>query len=128
MFSEFLNDLDASRATGVLLKLQRHATQEWALTGGLAISIHRLRFRHVTSIRALNDVDFVVPRFECIPGSLGTGFLCRHIHPLDPPGKTLAQFVDSESKLRVDVFRAHESVLCRTLQLRIASFNLRLVS
>jgi hypothetical protein len=38
----------------------------------------------------------------------------RHIHPLDPPGKTLVQFVDPNSAVRVDVFRAYGGALRRT--------------
>lgn len=54
----------------------------------------------------MNDIDFVTDSFDCIPESLADDFLFRHVHPFDPPGKTILQFIDAESALRVDVFRA----------------------
>ena len=128
MFSEFLSESDARRLLTSLQRIRRHVTDEWALTGGLAASIHHDRSRSSTVIRSLNDIDFVVPRFDCIPRSIASEFLCRHIHPLDPPGKTVAQFVDAENKLRIDVFRTTESVLSRTIEVTGAFGTLRLVS
>jgi hypothetical protein len=125
---EFLSDADANRATAVLQNLQRHGIEEWALTGGLAIETH-LALRHrPTGNRSLNDLDFVVSRFDCIPESLGTEFLFRHIHPQDPPGKTIAQLVDPHHKLRVDVFRAVESLFSRTIDVEFAFGCMRVVS
>lgn len=91
VLSDFLAASDAERATAVMRKLQRHGTLEWALTGGLAVEIHAIRCGLPTPRRTLNDIDFVVPRFDCIQESIGSNFLCRHIHPLDPPGRTIAQ-------------------------------------
>lgn len=98
------------------------------MTGGLAASIHRAQSGSPISIRPLNDVDFVVPRFDCIPLSMASAHLCRHIHPLDPPGKTVAQFIDAGNKLRIDVFRTTESVLSRTKRTTAAFGTLRLIS
>lgn len=87
-------------------KLARHDIRQWALTGGFAFEIHAVRQGIEPSVRPLNDIDFVVDSFDCIPETLANDFLFRHVHPFDPPGKTLVQLVDSEAALRVDVFRA----------------------
>jgi hypothetical protein len=63
--------------------------------------------------RAPGDIDFVAPDFAAIPASLAAEFLFRHVHPHDPPGKMLAQFVDPETAVRVDVFRACGGTLRR---------------
>jgi tartrate dehydratase beta subunit/fumarate hydratase class I family protein len=55
-------------------------------------------------VRSLNDIDFIVDSFEHIPQSLAGEFLFRHVHPFDPPGKTLVQSIDPETMVRVDVF------------------------
>jgi hypothetical protein len=104
---------DSARATDALQKLRRHQTQQWVITGGLATEIHSILHGLQPSIRSLNDIDFVVSSFEYVPESLSRDFLCRHIHPFDPPGKTLAQFVDAETKIRIDVFRACGSTVRR---------------
>jgi len=87
-------------------KLARHDIRPWALTGGFAFEIHAARLGLEPSVRPHNDIDFVVPAFNCIPDTLADDFLFRHIHPFDPPGKTLLQLIDPDSCLRVDVFRA----------------------
>lgn len=128
MVLEFLSDSDAERAIAVLEKLQRHGIHQWVLTGGLAIELHLALRGLPTVARPFNDLDFVVPRFDCIPESLDSEFLCRHIHPPDPPGKTIAQFVDSQQRLRVDVFRASEALFNRTVHLQSPIGSTRLVS
>ena len=92
----------------------------WALTGGLAVEIHRLRLGCDPSPRALNDIDFFAGCVPLHPESLTEDFLFRHIHPLDPPGKTMAQLADPHSAVRVDVFRAYGAAMSRTSRLRIA--------
>ena len=104
---------DSVRATDALQKLRRHETHQWVLTGGFATEIHSILHGLEPSIRSLNDIDFVVPSFESVPESLSRDFLCRHIHPFDSPGKTLAQFIDAETKIRIDVFRAYGSTVRR---------------
>ena len=106
LLDRFLSVTDADRALHTLRKLRRHDIRRWALTGGLALEFHCLRRGCRTSLRALNDIDFVTDSFDCIPESLADDFLFRHVHPFDPPGKTILQFIDAESALRVDVFRA----------------------
>ena len=87
------------RFLSTLRKLEKHDISRWALTGSLAMQTQR-------SIRALNDIDFVAGSFDCIPETLATDFLFRHVHPSDPPGKMILQCVDPETAVRVDVFRA----------------------
>ncbi len=52
----------------------------------------------------------------------------RHIHPFDPPGKTLLQAVDTESALRIDVFRAYGAILNRSSDLIFPTGIVRLIS
>ena len=99
---------DGTRQKRTFRKLVRHDIRRWALTGGLAIEYHDPR-----SPRALNDIDFVAPAFDSIPTSLAADFLFRHVHPHDPPGKHLLQFIDPETALRIDVFRACGATLQR---------------
>jgi hypothetical protein len=75
-----------------------------------------------------NDIDFVTESFDSIPMTLADSLLFRHMHPLDPPGKTLLQCVDAESSVRVDIFRAYG---CETRRTTIADFTfgaIRLIS
>jgi len=113
MFDRFLADLDLDRAERTFRKLARHDISRWALTGGFAAELHIGQRGASQSIRTLHDIDFIVGSFDCIPESLGGDFLLRHVHPFDPPGKTLLQCVDPETKVRVDVFRAYGSVMQR---------------
>jgi hypothetical protein len=113
IFGGFLAGRDLDRAERTFCKLGRHDTSRWALTGGFATELHIGQRGANQSIRSLNDIDFIVPSFDCIPESLGGDFLLRHVHPFDPPGRTLLQCVDPETKVRVDVFRACGSVMDR---------------
>ena len=113
IFDGFLSEHDLARAEQTFCKLARHDISRWALTGGFATELHLARCRANPSIRSLHDIDFIVPSFDCIPESLGEDFLLRHVHPFDPPAKTLIQCVDPETKVRVDVFRAYGSVMER---------------
>src|SRR6185437_14715298 len=78
--------------------------------------------------RALNDIDFVTDSFDCIPESLADDFLFGHVHPFDPPGKTILQFIDPETALRVDVFRAYGATMDRASKLALPSGTLQLLS
>jgi hypothetical protein len=123
----FLPVTDANRATQTLNKLSRHNIRKWALTGGLAIELHYGRLTGRTSLRPLNDIDFIVDSFESLPESLAVDFLFRHIHPFDSPGKTLLQSIDAESTVRVDVFRAYGAEMSRSNELNSLG-PIRLVS
>ncbi|MGH9719354.1 MAG: hypothetical protein ACRD8O_04025 [Bryobacteraceae bacterium] len=113
---------------GAFRKLARHNIQRWALTGGFAIEIHRLRRGRQPSLRPLNDIDFITDSFDYIPGTLAHDFLFRHIHPSDPPGKTLLQSIDPENALRIDVFRAYGATMSRTSHLDFPVGAIQLIS
>ena len=112
----FLSIGDSTRAF-TLRKLALHEVSRWVLVGGLAVEFHCLRRGHSRPIRHLNDIDFVVPAFECIQETLGRDFLFRHVHPFDPPGKTMMQLVDADTSLRVDLFRADGGIMNRAISL-----------
>lgn len=128
MLQRFLSVADANRASQTLRKLAQHNIHAWALTGGLAVEIHCLRRGCQPSVRALNDIDFIAESFDAIPESLGEDFLFRHIHPYDPPNKTMLQLVDSESKLRIDVFRSGGDTLCRRYDLDLSGSLIKVIS
>lgn len=128
MLERFLSNADADRALRTFRKLARHDIRRWALTGGFAIEIHRLRRGCQPSLRSLNDIDFIADSFDCIPETLANDFLFRHIHPLDPPGRTMLQFIDPESALRIDVFRAYGATMSRTSNLDFPAGTIQLIS
>jgi hypothetical protein len=80
------------------------------------------------SLRPLNDIDFIVESFDHIPSSLGDDFLFRHIHPFDPPGKTLLQCIDADAALRIDVFRAYGATISRSRPIQLGSDMIRVIS
>lgn len=124
----FLDVTEVERVQATLQKLSQHGISRWALAGGLAVEIYCLRGGLPASTRPLNDIDFVAPAFDCIPKTLGQDFLFRHVHPLDPPGKTLLQFVDALTALRIDVFRAYGATMVRTVPLDFRGCRMRLLS
>lgn len=111
-----------------LRKLASHNIAHFALTGGLAVETHLLLAGRPPLARHLNDLDFIVPAFEDIPRTLAQGFLLRHVHPDDPPGKNLLQCIDPGTKLRIDVFRAYGSEMKRLVRVEIAGISVRMVS
>jgi hypothetical protein len=125
---EFLPTGDADRASRTLHKLFRHDIPGWALTGGLAVELRWTSLTRKTSVRSLNDVDFITNSFDSIPASLAQDFIFRHVHPLDPPGKTLLQIVDVENAVRVDVFRAYGAEMSRSAIQTFSTVAIRLVS
>lgn len=76
----------------------------------------------------MNDIDFVAAAFDCAPETLADDFLFRHVHPLDPPGKTILQVVDAETALRIDLFRAYGAIMTRTLSLEFPFGQIQLIS
>ncbi len=127
-FEQFLNPADVSRTIRMLHKLGAHDITGWALTGGLAIEIHILLRGGSTEVRRLHDIDFLAASFDRIPETLGNGLLLRHIHPSDPPGKTLLQAVDEELAIRVDVIRAYGSEMERVSEIEVSGIPLGIVS
>jgi hypothetical protein len=128
MIPLFLATDDRDRVFRTIRKLAEHNISEWALTGGLAVEMHIQNSGHTACIRALNDLDFITHEFEGIPTSLAGEFLVRHVHPLDPPGKTILQLIDGDTSLRVDVFRAYGATLSRTTNAELGSIPIRLIS
>ncbi len=124
----FLKTADAARAANVLRKLHNRDVSRWALTGGFAIELHILRRGGRPRWRPLHDLDFLVTSFDCIPETLARDFLFRHVHPHDPPAKTLLQAVHSATAVRVDVFRAYGLEMDRLFPIELAGFPLRMVS
>ena len=119
---------DRERAEQTLRKLFRHDPSRWALTGGFATEAHLERCGGRSAIRPLHDIDFIVSSFDCIPESLAEDFLLRHVHPDDPPGKTLLQCFDPETAVRVDVFRAYGGVMNRLSPFDLFSRPFRIIS
>jgi hypothetical protein len=127
-FTQFLSASDAQRALSSFRKLARRGIGRWVLTGGLATEFHRLRAGCRPYLRPLNDIDFIAESFDCIPESLADDFLFRHIHPADPPGKTMLQCIDPESALRIDVFRAYGGTLGRAIEMDLPVGPMRMIS
>jgi hypothetical protein len=113
MLNAFLSARDANRALRTFRTLAKHRI-DWALTGGLAVEMHCLSMGNQVSPRPLNDIDFIVESFDHLPSSLADDFLFRHIHPFDPPGKTLLQCIDADTRIRIDVFRAYGAIMNRS--------------
>lgn len=124
----FLPEADAGRARRTFEKLRRHDISALALTGGFAIELHLLRRGLGAHIRPLNDIDFLADSFEDIPKTLPDDFIFRHVHPHDPPGRTLLQSVDLEATVRVDIFRAYGCEMERSQMAEFAGFALRMVA
>jgi hypothetical protein len=94
----------------------------------LAVEIHRLQRGHTASARKLGGIDFIAETFDRVPEGLADDFMFRHIHPFDPPGKTLLQAVDAESAVRIDVFRTYTDILNRSSDLIFPTGIVRLIS
>lgn len=119
---------DCERAERTFRKLLRHNIANWALTGSFATEAHLAHNGGKSAMRPLHDMDFIVSSFDCIPKSLARDFLLRHVHPDDPPGKTLLQCIDPETAVRVDVFRAYGGVMNRISAIDLLSRPFRIIS
>ncbi len=128
LLQQFLSVADEARASRTLGKLKQHDIRDWALAGGLALEVHRINRGCKASVRALNDIDFIAESFDAIPETLADDFLFRHVHPFDPPGKTLLQSIDRESALRVDLFRGYGGEMQRTSVADLPFGTMRILS
>jgi len=128
MPERFLSPTDLGRAERTLQRLSRHDIRSWVLTGGLATEIHHELRGFPSSPRTLNDIDFIVESFDGAPETLAEDFLFRHIHPSDPPNKTILQAIDVDSALRVDVFRSRSEVISRSGSVNLWRHTFRLIS
>jgi len=113
---------DASRASRTLRLLAEHDISQWALTGGTAVELY------LHGVRPLHDLDFVAASFDCLPAGLGKAILIRHVHPYDPPAKTMLQGVDPATSVRVDVFRAYGAEMERAQPFHVFDLALRVVA
>jgi hypothetical protein len=127
-FDDVFSKSDYSRLERTFRRLVSHDISRWTLAGGLAVETHIARCGGRTLIRPLHDMDFIVSSFDCIPESLAHDFLLRHVHPGDPPGKTLLQCVDPGTGVRVDVFRAYGDVMKRTGATELFAVPFRVIS
>ena len=127
-FTAFLSPADAERAHRTLAMLRRHRIEALVLTGGLAVELHCMRQGLPTETRPLNDIDFLVDSFKEIPLTLRADLLFRHVHPHDPPAKTLLQSVNQETGVRVDIFRACGQTTTRARTVELCGASMRIVS
>ncbi|MGB8009982.1 MAG: hypothetical protein WCF68_00080 [Terriglobales bacterium] len=119
---------DADRLLHTLRNLGQHDLSRWALTGGTAIEHYLQQMGAPTCTRPLHDLDFIAAGFDCLPGSLASALLLRHVHPHDPPAKTMLQAVDPKTSIRVDVFRAYGFEMERTQSIAVSETELRIVA
>ena len=127
-FEEFYEPNDANRLARTLRRLAEHDISCWALTGGAAIELHLEERGAARFVRPLHDLDFIAASFDCLPETLGNVLLPRHVHPHDPPGKTMLQAVDPVTAVRVDVFRAYGNEMERARTIVLAEAELRVVA
>lgn len=127
-FASFLTDFDENRARRTAEKLRRHNIGGWVLTGGMAVELHMQRLGLGAENRPLNDIDFLVDWFGEIPQTLSADLLFRHVHPHDPPAKTIMQCVDPETAVRVDVFRAYGGTTARAVPIALYGSVLKIVA
>jgi hypothetical protein len=124
----FLSPVDAARAAHTLHDVGSHDLSRLALTGGFAIELQIRARSGQTHMRPLHDIDFLVDSFEAIPPSLGAALLLRHIHPHDPPTKTLLQGVNRATSVRVDIFRACGRIMDRAAPATLEGIPLSVVA
>lgn len=127
-FAAFYAAEDAERLSATLRRLAEHDISRWAMTGGTAIELWLRQMGSPPCLRPLHDVDFIAASFDCLSPTLGGVLLARHVHPHDPPGKTMLQAVDPETSVRVDVFRAYGCEMQRTQSIELYGAPLKIVS
>jgi hypothetical protein len=128
MLDSFLSAENVKRAQRVIQRLSAHNLRSFVLTGGWAVEIHHVLRGSDLVQRSLTDIDFVAGSFECLPKSLQNDFLFRHVHPFDPPGKTILQAVDPEQGVRVDVFNDGGIALSRAQTINIFGWQILVIS
>jgi hypothetical protein len=118
----------AHRMSSTLGLLARHNVSRWALTGGTAIELHLRQMGAPLLVRPLHDLDFIAPSFDCLPVSLGDSVISRHVHPHDPPAKTMLQAVAPDTSVRIDVFRAYGSEMKRAQKIELVQSVFQIVA
>jgi hypothetical protein len=124
----FLSQTEAERARRTLATLSHFDFSRLVLTGGFAVELHHLLRGLVTQARPLNDIDFLASSFDEIPTGLSAELLFRHVHPYEPPGRTLLQGVDPETGVRVDFFHACDKTMNRAIPIEMDGADLRMIS
>jgi hypothetical protein len=123
------HEKDAGRRLSPTLGLLlRHDISRWALTGGTAIELHLRQMGAPPLVRPLHDLDFIAASFDCLPVSLGDSVISRHVHPYDPPAKTMLQAVDPDTSVRIDVFRAYGSEMQRAQKIELLQSVFQIVA
>jgi hypothetical protein len=128
MLKRFLSCNDQGRAQRVIQKLASHDPRSWVLTGGLAVEIHHIKRGAEPVLRPLNDIDFLAASFDRLPGDLHKTFLFRHVHPFDPPGKTMLQAVDADESVRIDVFNDGGVASARAEAITLSGWETKIIS
>jgi hypothetical protein len=118
----------AGRFSRTLGLLTGHNVARWALTGGTAIELHFCQMGAPPLVRPLHDLDFIAASFDCLPASLGDLLVSRHIHPYDPPAKTMLQAVDPDTSVRIDVFRAYGYEMKRAQKIELEKSVFQIVA
>jgi hypothetical protein len=124
----FYETNDALRLEHTLRLLSRYDVSRWALSGGTAIELHLRRMGAAPFMRPLHDLDFIAASFDCLPAGLGDVVLSRHVHPHDPPAKTMLQAVYPDTGLRIDVFRAYGGEMERTQNIELVDSAFQIVA
>jgi hypothetical protein len=124
----FLTSADAERAARTLQRLARHGLGPLVLTGSFALELHFLARGAPPILPPLHDIDFLVDSFPTIPRALAHDLLLRHIHPHDPPAKTLLQGVDPATSIRIDIFRAYGNELARAQPITLVGIPVHIVA
>lgn len=119
---------DADRATRTLRRLARLDLSRFVLAGGIAIDLQLTACDTQPLTRPLHDIDFLIDSFHQIPRYLANDLLLRHVHPHDPPAKTLLQGVDPATSVRIDIFRACGNETARAEPITLAGIPLRVVA
>ena len=127
-FTSFLSSVNADRATRTLGLLRRNSIAPFVLAGGLAVELHRMHLGLPAEERPLNDMDFLVDSFDEIPSTLSANLNFRHVHPHDPPARTLLQCVDPATAVRVDIFRASLGTTASAISINLCGATMRMIS
>jgi hypothetical protein len=80
------------------------------------------------SVREPGDLDLVVESFGDLPVALGEAFRCVHVHPNAASGKLLLQLVNTEDRVRVDIFSAVGDTLARAIPGTLDGHSVRFAS
>ena len=101
-----------------------HHLGDIALTGSFAAKLHIAAPFH----RKIGDIDFVAAALYDVPAAWNNDLLCLHIHPNAAEGHLLAQFLDPETSLMIDVFRERGTAMTRTGRHTIDGHEARLIA